>query len=161
MLDGDRRQEVHPYDAMFDYDDLEETIPEAKAIIGECEAVYAVGDRKPQRCGTTDTDWQKIRITLGSGSTVDVIPSDELCQSEAVPCTGSRANRTMFAANGTKIESQGEKKFKDVTDEGFPLNFNFISGAVKNILNLTGMPAFGIELSRDVAPVVMLGKCCV
>ena len=48
------------------------------------------------------------------------MPIDESCQIEAVPCTESRANRTMFAANGTKITSKGEKKFKVVTDEGFP-----------------------------------------
>ena len=45
MLDGERHQEVHPYDAMFDYDDLEETNIEGKVIIGEYESVYAVGDR--------------------------------------------------------------------------------------------------------------------
>ena len=130
MFEGDRRQEVHPYDAMFDYDDLEETTIEGKVTIGECESVDAVGDRKPQRYTKTDTDWQTIRITLDSGSAVDAMPSDELCQVEAVPCTGSRANRAMLAANGTKVESQVEKKFKAVTDEGFPLNFIFISGAV-------------------------------
>ena len=134
MLDGDRRQEVRPYDAMFDYDGLEETNIDGKVIIGKCETIYAVGDRKPQPYGKTGTDWQKIRITLDSGSTGDVMPSDELCQVEAVPCTGSRANRTMFAANGTKIESKGEKQFKAITGKGFPLNFNLISGAVKKIL---------------------------
>ena len=46
---------------------------------------------------------------------------------------------TMFAANGTKIKSKGEKKLKAVTDEGFALNFNFISGAVKKILKLTAI----------------------
>ena len=40
----------------------------------------------------------------------------------------------MLVANGTKLQSQGEKKFKAVTDEGFPLNFKFISGDVKKIL---------------------------
>ena len=103
MLDGDQQQEAHPYDAMFDYDGLEETNFEGKVIIGSCETIYAVGDRKPQRYGRTGTDWQKVRITLDSGSTVDVMPSDELCHVEAVPCTGSRTNRTMCAANGTKI----------------------------------------------------------
>ena len=67
------------------------------------------------------------------------MPSDELCQVEAFPCTGSQANTTVFAANGTKIESKGEKKFKAVTDEGFPLSFNFISGAVKKILKSTAI----------------------
>ena len=65
---------------------------------------------------------------------MDVMPSDELCQVEAVPCIGSRANKTMLAANGTKINSQGENKFKAVTDEGFPLDCKFISDAVKKIL---------------------------
>ena len=37
----------------------------------------------------------------------------------------------MIAANSTKIESKGEKKFKAVTDDGFPLDCAFISGAVK------------------------------
>ena len=82
---------------------------------------------------------QKIKTTLDSGSTVDVMSSDELCQVEAVPCTGSHANRTMFAANSMKIESKGEKKFKAVTDEGFPSNCKFISGAVKKILKSTAI----------------------
>ena len=55
---------------MFDDDGREETNIEGKVIIGNCETIYAVGDRKPQRYGKTVTDWQKIRITLGSGSTV-------------------------------------------------------------------------------------------
>ena len=46
----------------------------------ESETAYAIRDRKPERHGSTDTDWQKIRITLYSGSTVDVMPNDELCQ---------------------------------------------------------------------------------
>ena len=79
----------------------------------------------------SDVVWQKIRITLDSGSTVDVMPDDKLCQVDVVPCTGTRANRTMFAANGTRIESKAEKKFKAVTDNGFPLDCAFISGAVK------------------------------
>ena len=88
MLDGDRRQEVHPYEAMFDYDGLEEMNIEGKVIIGRCATIFAVGDWKPQRYGKMDTDWQKIRISFHSGSTVDVMPGDELCQVEAVPCTG-------------------------------------------------------------------------
>ena len=87
--------------------------------VGELETICAIGDRKPERYGSTDTEWQKIRITLDSGSAVDVMPTDEFCQIEAVPCTGSRANRTMLAANGTRIESKGEKKFQAVTDDGF------------------------------------------
>ena len=96
--------------------------------------VYAIGDKKPEPYGSTDSEWQKIRITLDSGATVDVMPNDELCQVEAVPCTEGHANRIMIAANGTKIESKGKNKFKAITDEGFPLDCAFISGAVKKIL---------------------------
>ena len=67
------------------------------------------------------------------------MPNDELCQVEAVPCTGIRANRTMFAANGTRIESKGEKKFKVLTDNKFPLDCVFISGAVMKILKSTAI----------------------
>ena len=45
----------------------------------------------------------------------------------------------MSAANGTRIESKGEKKFKAVTDDGFPLDCAFISGAVKKILKSTAI----------------------
>ena len=92
MLNSDRREEVHPYDAMLDYDDLEKTIPddvEGTLNVDGRETIYAIGDRKPQRNGTADTDWQKIRITLDSGSTVDAVSNDELCQVEATPCTGA------------------------------------------------------------------------
>ena len=75
----------------------------------ESEDVYAIGDKKPKRYGSTDSEWQKIRFTLDPGSTVDVMPNDELCQVEAGPCKGSRANRIMFAANGTKIDSKRNK----------------------------------------------------
>ena len=102
-------------------------------------AVDAVGDKRPERRVESDSAWQKIGITLDSGSTVDVMPADELCQVDTVPCTGSRVNRSMFAANGTKIDSKGEKKFKAVTDDGFPLDFAFISGAVKKILKSTAI----------------------
>ena len=47
MLNGDLRREVHPYDAMFDDDDFEETNIEGKVIIGKYESAYVVGDRKP------------------------------------------------------------------------------------------------------------------
>ena len=63
------------------------------------------------------------------------MPTDELCQVEAVPCTGSRANRTMFTANGTRIESKCEKKSMAATNDGFPLDCGFISGAVKKVLS--------------------------
>ena len=65
------------------------------------------------------------------------MPNDELCQVEAVPRTGSRANRIMFDANGTIIESKGEKKVYTTTDVGFPLGCDFISGAVKKFLKST------------------------
>ena len=73
-------------------------------IVDCIDTVNAVGDAKPGRVEKVG-DWQKIRITLDSGSTVDVMPADELCQVDTVPCTSSRANRSMFAANGTRIDS--------------------------------------------------------
>ena len=47
---------------LFDHGD------ESRQHVDELEAVYAIGDKKPERRGTTDGDWQKIRITLDSGS---------------------------------------------------------------------------------------------
>ena len=92
--------------------------------------------RRPtgERYATADTEWQNIKITVDSGSTVDVMPSDEFYQVEAVPFKGNRTNITMLAANGTKIEPKGEKKFKAMTDERFSLDCKFISDAVKKIL---------------------------
>ena len=58
---------------------------------------------------------------------------------DAVPCTGTRANWTMFVANDTRIESKGKKKFRAVTDDGFTLDCAFISGAVRKILKSTAM----------------------
>ena len=67
------------------------------------------------------------------------MPSDELCQVEAVPFTGSRANRIMFAANGKKIKSQGEKKFKAVTDEGVPVGTQIHLGRCQEDLEVDGV----------------------
>ena len=92
---------------------------EEELHIDEHDSIFVIGDWKLERYGSTDTDWQ---IKFDSGSTVDCMPNDECCQVEAVPFTGRRANGTMFAANGTKIESEGEKKFKAVTDDGFHLD---------------------------------------
>ena len=118
---------------LLEYDD------ESHRHVDESEAVDAIGDKRPERRVVSDGDWQKVRITLDSASTVDVMPNLELCQVEAVLCTGSRANRIMFAANGTRIESKDEKKFKAVTDDEFPLDCAFISGAVKKILKSTAI----------------------
>ena len=118
---------------LFEYDD------ENPRHADESDAFVAIGDERPDRRVVSDGEWQKIRITLDPGSTVDVMPNDELCQVEAVPCTGSRANRTIFVANGTRIESKGEKKSKAVTDGGLPLDCAFISGAVKKILKSTAI----------------------
>ena len=98
---------------LLEYDD------ESHRHVDESEAVDAIGDKRPERRVVSDGDWQKIRIALDSVSTCDVMPNDEFCQVEAVLCTGSRAKRTMFAANGTRIKSKGEKKFKAVIDDGF------------------------------------------
>ena len=108
-------------------------------LIDYKDEVCTVGDKKPVRQGERIGNWQKIRITLDSGSIVDVMPAEELCQVDTVPCTGDRANRTMFAANGAKIDSKGEKKFRAVTDDGFPLDCAFISGAAKKILKSTAI----------------------
>ena len=52
---------------MFDYDNLEkkvrDVVEETLNVDGR-ETVYAIGDRKPQRYGTADTDWKKIRILV-------------------------------------------------------------------------------------------------
>ena len=45
----------------------------------------------------------------------------------------------MFVANDTNIESKGENTFKAVTDEGFPLDCKFVSGAVKKISKSTAI----------------------
>ena len=109
-------------------------------FVDNIAAVNAVGGASSRgRVVENIGDWQKIRITLDSGSTVDVMPSDELCQVDTVPCTGSRANRSMFAANGTRIDSKWEKKFQAPTDDGFHLDCAFISGAVKKILKSTAI----------------------
>ena len=124
------------------FEDIEKAIPdvvEEMLHVDGHESICAIGDRKLHRYGTADTDWQKIRITFASGSSVDVMPNDELCQVDSVPCTGSRANRTVFAANGTKIKSKGEKEFKGITDDGCSLDFKFILGAVKKILKSTAI----------------------
>ena len=62
-----------------------------------------IGGVQTRKSTESEDGWQKIRITIGSGSTVDVMPSEDLCQVNTVPCTGARANRTIFVANGTRI----------------------------------------------------------
>ena len=79
-------------------------------IVGFNETVNAVGDRQPERRVVSEGDWQKICITLDSGATVDVMPHDELCQVDAVPCTGSRANRTMFCGQRHEYRVEGREE---------------------------------------------------
>ena len=118
---------------MFDYDGLEESNIEGKVIIGKCETIYAVGDRKPQRYGKTDTDCQKIRIPLDSGSTVDVMPSDELCQVEAVPSNRSRANRKWH-----KGRAAGREGVQGCHGQGLPAELQFYLGRSQKDLEVDG-----------------------
>ena len=48
------------------------------------DTVNTDGDKKPERRVEKVGDWQKIRITSDSGSKVDVMPADELCQVDTV-----------------------------------------------------------------------------
>ena len=75
-----------------------------------------------------------MKIFLDSGSTVNIMPRKILPGVDEVPCTGKRAGRTMYAANGTPIASHGEKKIKAVASNGFELDCAYISADVKKIL---------------------------
>ena len=81
------------------------------------EMACVIGGSQTLKSTESEDGRQKIRITTDSWSTVDVMPSEELCQVDTVPCTGARANRTMSGANGTRIESKGENKFQAITDD--------------------------------------------
>ena len=78
--------------------------------------------------------WEMVKIFLDSGSTVNIMPRRVLRGVDEVPCTGKRAGRKMFAANGTPIEAHGEKKFREVASNGFELDCEYISADVKKIL---------------------------
>ena len=100
--------------------------------------VCAVGD--PGKSESQEWDgWRRMRVTMDSGSTVDVMPEGELCEVDTVPCTRVRANRKLFAANATKINVAGEKRFHAFTDDGIPLDCAFIAGAVKKALKSTAV----------------------
>ena len=95
----------------------------------------------PSETGSPSATCRRIPSGRRSGSLwtpgrLDVMPNDDLCQVEAVPCTESR-QPDHICGDGTKIESNGEKKFQAVTDDGFLLDCKFISGAVKKILKST------------------------
>ena len=100
--------------------------------------VCAVGDPGSSE-GQEWDGWKRMRVTMDSGSTVDVMPEGELCEVDTVPCTGVRAGRKLFAANATKIDVAGEKRFHAFTDDGIPLDCAFIAGAVKKALKSTAV----------------------
>ena len=100
--------------------------------------VCAVGDPSSSESQEWNV-WKRMGVTMDSASTVDVMPEGELCEVDTVPCTGVRAGRKLFAANATKINVAGEKRFHAFTDDGIPLDCAFIAGAVKKALKSTAV----------------------
>ena len=81
-----------------------------------------------------DGEWKKVRVTLDSGATIDIMPEEMLQHIKVGRCTGARRGRKLVAANNTPIEATGEKRIEAVTEGGAEVDWRFISGGVKKIL---------------------------
>ena len=101
--------------------------------IRDTEFVCGVSTPDPPR-PEKGFQWKKMRVTMDSGSHVDVMPSDEMPHIKPSECTGSRKGRRMIAANGTLIREIGEKRIKATTDDGMDVDMTFIAGGVKKAL---------------------------
>ena len=62
------------------------------------------------------------------------MPESFLEHEPATPCTGTRKERKLVAANNTPIAARGEKKLQAVTAEGNEIDWRFIAGDVKKML---------------------------
>ena len=83
--------------------------------------------------------WKKMRVTMDSGSHVDVMPMDEMPHISPTECSGVRKGRRMVAANGTHIKEVGEKRILATTDDGMDVDMTFIAGGVKKALKSTAI----------------------
>ena len=81
--------------------------------------------------------WRKLKVAMDSGANVDVMP-DDVCEHVPIEtCTGSRKGKRLAAANGTTIETCGEKHIVGLTDSGDQVDWRFIAGKVKKALKST------------------------
>ena len=81
--------------------------------------------------------WRRLRVAMDSGANVDVMPED-VCEHVPVgQCTGPRRGKKLAAANGTLIETSGEKHIVGLTDAGENIDWRFIAGKVKKALKST------------------------
>ena len=104
---------------------------EKELYIVEHETIFAIGDRKPERYGSTTG-----RRSGSRWKTTSFVRSRQFHAQGAAPielCSRQEARRLNPKA----------KKSKAATDYGFPLGCKFISGAVKKILKSTAMTCDG------------------
>ena len=81
--------------------------------------------------------WRKLKVAMDSGANVDVMPESACEHIPIKPCTGPRRGKRLAAANGSVIETSGEKHVKGVADTGDPVDWKFIAGKVKKALKST------------------------
>ena len=77
---------------------------------------------------------KRMKVSMDSGSHVDVVPEGELPQLKVKPFSGARKGRRMVAANGTPIPESGEKRIQATTDDGMDVDWPFIAGGGKKAL---------------------------
>ena len=74
---------------------------------------------------------------MDSGANVDALPEEACEHVPIVGCTGPRKGKRLAAANGSIIETSGEKHIMGLTDRGNKVDWRFIAGKVKKALKST------------------------
>ena len=82
-------------------------------------------------------EWRRLRVAMDSGANVDVMPESACDQLPVLACTGPWQGKPLAAANGTVIETSGEKRIQGLTDSGDAVDWRFIAGNVKKALKST------------------------
>ena len=121
-------------------DEIEECDGEPMELEAEglLELLCATEDiSKKKEVDVQDGHWRRLKVAMDSGANVDVMPEDACNHVGVEACTGPRRGTKLAAANGTLIETSGEKHITGITDEGLPVDWRFIAGKVKKALKST------------------------
>ena len=91
------------------------------------------------------TEWQKVSVTVDSGSAVHPMPTESFAKIPVVK--GEKFGKNYVAANGGKIANEGEKFVPCVTQHGIPISLKFqLAQVVKSLLSAKKLAKTGHQV---------------